>query len=79
MVIDDMSKVITAEYDADRKELKLAEPLEGVRNHATVQLMLLERPEPDSTRPWLAFSGCMSGENGEDFAHVIEEMFPREQ
>jgi hypothetical protein len=74
-----MSKVITAKYDADRRELKLVEPLEGVQNHETVRFMLLERPDSDPARPWLAFSGCMAGENGDDFARAIEEMFPNEQ
>jgi len=74
-----MGKTLTARYDAAENVLRLAEPLEGVKDHDEVKVTVEEKPPLDPERPWLAFSGIMSGEQGEEFARVIEEMFPIEK
>lgn len=76
-----MSKVLTAEYDAEQNTLRLAEPLEGVADHEKVTVTVLppaapSRISPDPERPWLAYSGVLSKEAGDDLARVIDEMFP---
>lgn len=73
-----MSKVITAEYDAAHKTLQLVEPLEGVRDHETVQVQVNLQPDvvADPERPWVSLSGIMSEEDGKEFADAINEMFP---
>jgi hypothetical protein len=76
-----MSKVLTAEYDAEHNTLLLAEPLEGVKDHARVTVTVTPPSvaplvSPDPERPWMAYSGILSKEAGDDLARVIEEMFP---
>lgn len=73
-----MSKVLKAKYDASENVLRLAEPLDGVKDDETVDVTVNQRAV-DSEKPWMAFSGIMSKEDGEDFARVIEEMFPIER
>lgn len=72
-----MSKVITAEYDAKENVFRLDEPPEGVADHEKVQLAVVPADSPAPSI--LAFRGIFSGENGEDFAAKIEEMFPIEK
>lgn len=74
-----MSKVVTVEYDAAEKVLRLDAPLEGVENHAKLQATLEKTAEDDAARPWLKFRGCLSKEDGEELAALIEEMFPTEK
>ena len=73
-----MSKVVKVEYDAAEQVLRLAEPLQGVADHAKLQATL-EDPVDDANRPWLAFRGRLSKEDGEELAALIEEMFPTEK
>lgn len=73
-----MSKVVTVEYDADANVLRLEEPLEGIADHARLQVTL-EKPAQDEDRPWLKFRGSLSKEDGDDIAARIEEMFPTEK
>jgi hypothetical protein len=72
-----MSKVVDAEYDASENVFRLVAPLEGVEDHEKVKLALLSSTTSNSSI--LAFRGCLSGENGEDFAARIDEMFPIER
>jgi hypothetical protein len=72
-----MGKVMTAEYDAAENALRLAEPLEGVRDHEKVQVVVT--PSVDPERPWMAFRGKLYGKAGEELAAIIEEMFPTEK
>lgn len=67
-----MGKVLTAEYDATERILRLEEPLEGVKDHETVTVTVLSKPqEPtQSDRPRL------SDEAGEEMSRLVNEMFP---
>jgi hypothetical protein len=69
-----MGKVMTAEYDAAENALRLAEPLEGVRDHEKVQVIVT--PSVDPERPWMALRGSLSKEAGEELSQIINEMFP---
>ncbi|HEX8408882.1 MAG TPA: hypothetical protein VF883_08470 [Thermoanaerobaculia bacterium] len=72
-----MSKVVTAEYLADTHMLRLVEPLDGVADHEHVQVMVTTAQAND--RPWLAFQGCLSPEDADELAAIIEEEFPTEK
>jgi hypothetical protein len=72
-----MSKVVKAEYDAAEHLLRLGEPLEGVRDHEQVDVQVTPRSvTADAKRPWMAFSGRLSKEAGEELAQIMDEMFP---
>jgi hypothetical protein len=72
-----MTRPVTAEYDAEEKTLRLAEPLVGVEDHARVQIVVTQEPEQrDTARPWLAFSGALTKEAGDELASLVNEMFP---
>lgn len=72
-----MSKVVRAKYDAARNALRLAEPLEGVADDQDVDVMVSTGTPAEPSI--LEFRGCLTGENGEEFAALIEEMFPIEK
>lgn len=74
----EVSKVVTVGYDAAEKVLRLDGPLEGVEDHAKLQATLENTPD-EAERPWLKFRGCLSKEDGEELAALIEEMFPTEK
>lgn len=74
IVLGAMSKVLTATYDAEQNVLKLAEPLEGVKDEERVNIVVTKPVDPN--RPWLALSGILSKEAGEELAKNIDEMFP---
>lgn len=78
-----MSTLVKARYKAQERILRLAEPLEGFEDDAEVEVTVTPAPRYTAAeleqRPWLKFSGSMSKENGEDFARVLEEMFPIEK
>ena len=71
-----VGKTLKAEYDASANALRLVEPLEGVKDHETVELTLNEKPPVDPERPWLALEGSLSKEAGESLARAHEELFP---
>ena len=73
-----MSKVVTVEYDAAAQVLRLDQPLEGVAHGARLQVTLTPINDP-ADRPWLAFRGCLSPEDGDEMAAIIEEEFPTEK
>ncbi len=72
-----MSKVLRAKYDAARNALRLVEPLDGVADDQDVEVTVNTSSPRD--RSILDFRGCLSGENGEEFAALIDEMFPIEK
>ena len=72
-----MSKLVTAEYDATQNTLRLVEPLDGVRDHATVQLQVIDAEiEKKPEQPWMALRGSLSKEAGEELSRIVNEMFP---
>jgi hypothetical protein len=68
-----MSKVLTADYDAGENVLRLAEPLEGVKDHATLTVTIETPQAPDSL---MSLSGSLSKEAGESLARAVNELFP---
>jgi hypothetical protein len=73
-----MSTLVTAEYDATRKVLRLVAPAEGLPVDDGSEVAVTPT-EIDPDRPWLAFSGCLSKEAGDELAAIIDEMFPIEK
>jgi hypothetical protein len=78
IVVGIMSKVVTAQYDAAKNVLRLVEPLEGVADGALVEATV-QTPTQVANPSILEFRGILSGENGEEFAALIDEMFPIEK
>lgn len=72
-----MSKVVRAKYDAAQHVLRLAEPLEGVENDEDVDVTVDTGTSREPSI--LDFRGCLTGKNGEEFAALIDEMFPIEK
>jgi hypothetical protein len=72
-----MSKVLKAKYDAAQNALRLVEPLEGVPNEADVEVTVTAPDAHESSI--LDYRGCLSGENGEEFAAIIDAMYPIEK
>jgi hypothetical protein len=69
-------KIVKAEYDANAKALKLAEPLDGFADKEDVTVIV---HHIDPERRWLELRGTLVGEEGERFANAVEEMFPIEK
>ena len=74
-----MSKVVTVEYDAAEKVLRLDEELEGVANHTRMNVTIDPPAADQDERPWMKLSGSLSQEAGEELAAIIDEMFPIER
>ena len=72
-----MSKVVKARYDAEQHVLRLAGPLEGVANDEDVDVTVKTNTAHEPSI--LDFRGRLTGKNGEEFAALIEEMFPIEK
>jgi hypothetical protein len=70
-----MSKVVTVEYDAEEKVLRLAEPLEGVEDHAKLRATL---ETPPSNR-WALLRSTVSEDQLDELETIIDEMFPIEK
>ena len=64
---------IEADYIAEEKVLKLAEPLVGVRNHEKVRVIIDDGRAPESSdwRDW----PTLSEEAGREFARAVREAF----
>jgi hypothetical protein len=71
-----MSKVVTVEYDAAEKVLRLEEPLEGVANHARFQATLEKAATADR---WAALRRSVTEEQLDELAAIIEDEFPTER
>ncbi len=68
---------VTAEYDAEQKTLRLVEPLDGVRDHETVQVQVITNGGSATPEPaWMRLRGSLSKEAGDELAQAIDEMFP---
>lgn len=68
-------RIVKAEYDAQRNELRLLEPLEGFADGAKVEITVVKT---DPSR-WADLSGIISGEAGDSFARAIDELFPDDE
>jgi hypothetical protein len=68
--------IVQAEFDAEKQELKLSEPLNGFKDHEIVRV-IVHHIDPD--RPLLEFRGALAGKEGEQFANAVEDMFPTEK
>ena len=68
-----MDRTIEAEYIAEEKVLKLAEPLAGVRNHETMRVTIDDRRTVDRG-DW----PTLSEEAGRELARAVREAFGRD-
>ncbi len=71
-------KAVRAEYDAVRRVLQLDEPLEGVADHASVDVVIARIAEADPSRSWMKFEGCLDSESGREIAQAIKDAFGRD-
>jgi hypothetical protein len=73
-----MDKVVTAVYDATQNMLRLAEPLDGVRDHEMVRVRVTaSREDAGKTEsPSMALNGILSEEAGEELSQAINTLFP---
>jgi hypothetical protein len=69
-----MGKLVKANYDAGHNTLRLVKPLDGFKDDEEVDVLVTRHYDPE--QPWLAFSGILSKEDGDDFARAINELFP---
>ena len=67
-------KTVKAEYDASENVLRLVEPLEGIPDHAQVDVTFVEPGA--AARSVEKLSGSLSKEAGESMARAINELFP---
>lgn len=74
-----MSKVVIAEYDAERQSLKLSEPLIGVRDHEKVRVAIEGAVAQDGERPWMKCADILSPEAGRQLAQAVREAFGRDE
>lgn len=73
-----MTKTVKAKYDARQKTLRLVEPLDGVRDHETVEVQVVANDhERNGEEPeWMALAGSLSKEAGDELARAVNELFP---
>ena len=69
-----MDRTIEAEYIAEERVLKLAEPLAGVRNHETVRVTIDDRRTTTERGDW----PTLSEEAGRELALAVREAFGRD-
>ena len=73
-----MSRTVQVEYIANEGVLKLVEPLEGVEDHAQLEVEIRETsPHPD--QPWMKLEGSLSTEDGKALAKAIRDAFGRDE
>jgi len=68
-----MSKVIEAEYLAEEQILKLAHPLDGIRDHERVRV-LVEQSAPPRRNDW----PTLDEEAGRELAQAVRDTFGRD-
>jgi hypothetical protein len=73
-----MGRTIKAEYIASENILRLAQPLEGVRDHAKVDVEIIETPVVQD-QPWLRLAGSLSDEEGQALAQAVRDAFGRDE
>jgi len=66
-----MAKIISAEYDAENRVLRLPEPLEGVRDHERLTVAI--NPGPGEARGWMALRACLPREAAEELSRILAE------
>jgi hypothetical protein len=73
-----MRRTIKVEYIAEENILKLTQPLEGVRNHANLEVEIRELPLAQN-QPWLSLAGSLPDEEGRALARAVREAFGRDE
>lgn len=68
-----MGRTIEAEYTAEEKVLKLAEPLAGVRNHEKVRV-IIDDSRVSERGDW----PTLSEDAGRELARAVREAFGRD-
>lgn len=66
---------IEAEYIAEERILKLAEPLSGIEDQAKVEVDV--RVISDANQPWLQLAGSLGEDEGRALARAVREAFGR--
>ena len=74
-----MSTVVEAEYLAGENVLKLSAPLEGVEDHARLEVEIKQAVVPPAEQPWMKLAGSVSAEDGRAVAKAIREGFGRDE
>jgi predicted DNA-binding antitoxin AbrB/MazE fold protein len=69
-----MSKVIEAEYLADERILKLAQPLDGLADHERVQVVIERRLIPERN-DWPK----LDEDAGRELARAVRDAFGRDE
>jgi hypothetical protein len=70
-----VSRLLDAEYDETTNSLRLLEPLEGFVDKEKVSIIVQHAA---AKKPWSDLRGLLSGEEGKEFARVIDDAFPIE-
>ncbi len=71
-----VSKIVSAVYDATHNMLRLEEPLDGVRDHEMVQVIVSRKETGKPASSSMAPHGILSEEAGDELAQAINELFP---
>ena len=74
-----MNPVIEAEYIAGENVLKLSAPLEGIQDHALLEVEIKHASVPSADQPWMRVAGSLSAEDGCAVAKAIREGFGRDE
>lgn len=56
------ARVILAEYDAEKRVLKLVEPLRDIEDRERVRIIVERAPSNASARPWVSLRGSLPAE-----------------
>ena len=70
-----MSRVIEAEYIAAENILKLSAPLQGVEDHARLEVEIKQTVGPRTEQPWMKLAGSLNTEDGRVVAKAIRDGF----
>jgi len=73
-----MSTLIEAEYIAGENVLKLSAPLEGVEDHARLEVEIRHTIVSRAEQPWMKLAGSLSAEDGRTIANAIRDGFGRD-
>ena len=69
-----MSKAVEAEYLANERVLKLAQPLEGIQDHERVHVLV----EPSASAPSTDWP-VLGEEAGRELAQAVRDAFGRDE
>lgn len=73
-----MSRTVEAEYLARDRVLKLAEPLEGVRDHERIEIEIRQTTS-QAEQAWMRLAGTVNAEDGRAIALTIRDAFGRDE